>query len=143
MRFLLIPAPLRSGGRPPATQPFDTVFEAHMRYNEEMFKAGVLVKSEGLNPAGPSAHVLIDGEKRTVVDGSYAETKELLLGFYVIDVKSLEEAVAWAKRYPGGMGNDDVIEVRPLMGAADIPVEFLEKIKRFAPAWGTSFVEST
>lgn len=140
MRFLLIPGPSKTP-TPPVAEPPTDVFEAQMRYNEEMFKAGVLVKSEGLNPAGPSAHVVISGGKRTVIDGPYAETKELALGFYLIQVKSMQEAIDWAMRYPGGMGNDDVIEIRPLTGPSDIPAEFVEKIRKFAPSWSASFTD--
>ncbi|RYZ39891.1 MAG: hypothetical protein EOO72_08895, partial [Myxococcaceae bacterium] len=88
---------------------------------------------------GAGAHVVFKGGASEVKDGPFTETKELIGGFYVLEVKSKEEAIAWARRYPGGMGNDDVMEIRPLTGSDDIPAEFLALIKKAAPTWSESF----
>lgn len=113
----------------------DEVFDAYMKFNEELAKAGVLVVSEGLNPAGARARVEVKNGKRRVVDGPYAETKELVGGFYVIEVKSKEEAVAWALRCPVGMASADVLEVHQLTGEGDLPPEIIERVKKVAPTW--------
>lgn len=111
---------------------------AYMKFNEEMHKAGVLVASEGLNPAARGARVAVSNGKRHVVDGPFAESKELVGGFYIIDVKSLDEAIQWALRAPSGMGTDDVLEIRQLTGAGDIPPEMLKIINAAAPTWSAS-----
>ncbi len=143
MRFMIIPGPARSDAGSEKEQPFDeSVFIAHMKYNEEMHKAGVLVASEGLNPGALGAHVLISQGKRTVLDGPFAETKELIAGFYVLEVKSREEAIEWALRYPGGLGSDEVLEIRQLTGASDIPPHLLDLINTVAPTWSATFSKS-
>lgn len=114
------------------------LFKAYMRFNEEMHRAGVLVASEGLNPAAPGARIAVAHGKRYVVDGPFAESKELVGGFYLLEVNSLEEAIRWALRAPSGFGKDDILEVRQLTGAADLPPEILELIKEAAPTWSAS-----
>jgi len=116
----------------------EKLFVAYMQFNEEMHKAGVLIASEGLNPAARGARVAVSKGKRYVVDGPFAESKELVGGFYIIDVKSLDEAIQWALRAPSGSGIDDVLEVRQLTGAGDIPPEILGIIKAAAPTWSAS-----
>jgi hypothetical protein len=111
---------------------------AYMKFNEEMHKAGILVASEGLNPAARGARVEVANGKRHVVDGPFAESKELVGGFYIIEVKSLDEAIQWALRAPSGMGTDDVLEIRQLTGAGDIPPEMLKIINAAAPTWSAS-----
>ncbi len=139
MRFLIIPGPVTSDANAAADQPFDEkLFAAYMKYNEEMHKAGVLLASEGLHPGAAGAHVLLSGGKRTVIDGPFAETKELIAGFYLIEVKSKEEAIEWALRYPVGPV-DEVLEIRQLTGAEDIPPQLREIIATVAPTWSTSF----
>jgi hypothetical protein len=141
MRFLIIPTPATNDTNARAEEAFDAeLFTAQMKYNEEMHKAGVLVASEGLNPAAHGAHVTIIGGKRTVVDGPFAETKELVAGFWLIDVKSKEEAIAWATRCPIGP-RDEVLEIRQLTGPADIPPELVQLIVAAAPSWSSSFAE--
>lgn len=143
MRFLIIPGPATSDAKPVTEQSFDeNVFIAHMKYNEEMHKAGVLVAAEGLNPGAKGAHVLVSGSKRTVMDGPFTETKELIAGFYLIEVKSREEAIEWALRYPGGFWGDEVLEIRQLTGASDIPPHLMDLITTVAPAWSGSFARS-
>lgn len=113
----------------------EALITAYMKFNEEMHKAGVLVASEGLNPAAKGARIATANGKRFVVDGPFAESKELVGGFYVIEVDSLEEAISWALRAPTGMGSDDILEVRQLTGAGDIPPEILRIIEEAAPTW--------
>ncbi|MDB4896667.1 MAG: uncharacterized protein JWN15_2929 [Firmicutes bacterium] len=139
MRFLIIPGPTASDATPAADQPFDgELFAAYMKYNEEMHKAGVLIAAEGLAPSATGAHVLVTGGKATVVDGPFAETKELIAGFWLIEVKSQEEAIEWALRCPVGP-TDEVLEIRQLTGASDIPAELNEIIARVAPTWSSTF----
>ena len=140
MRFLITAAPnpdAPSTDRPPD----DETFAAYMRFNEEMHQAGVLVASEGLNPAGKGARVVASKGKRTVVDGPYAESKELVGGFYLIEVPSLDEAIRWALRCPVGLGAADVLTVHPMTELSDIPPNYLEIIRKAAPTWSASFRE--
>ena len=140
MRFIITahPAP----DTPPAdpSAPFDEqLFTAYMKFNEEMYQAGVLVAAEGLNPAGKSGAVRVKGGRRTVVDGPFTESKELVGGFYLIEVASFDEAVDWAMRCPTGLGFDDVLEIRQLTGEDDLPPQLVELIKRAAPTWSATF----
>lgn len=140
MRFIITahPAPETPPADPSA--PFDEqLFTAYMRFNEEMHRAGVLVASEGLNPAGKSAIVRVKNGRRTVVDGPFTESKELVGGFYLIEVASLEEAIGWAMRCPTGLGFDDVLEIRQLTGEDDLPPALVDLIKRAAPTWSATF----
>ncbi|MCE9606338.1 MAG: YciI family protein [Planctomycetia bacterium] len=140
----MIPRPLPQpssghelGSCDPAHEAFDeNLIKAYMRYNEEMTKAGVLVASEGLNPADPAVQVsVVDGE-RVLVDGPFTETKELVGGFYVIDVPSKEVAIQWALRCPVGRGHE-VLELRRLTDLVDLPPEFQEMIRAEAPLWNS------
>ena len=116
----------------------EALFTSYMRFNEEMHRAGILVASEGLNPAARGARVAVANGRRYVVDGPFAESKELVGGFYIIDVKSLEEAIHWALRAPSGLGTDDVLEIRQLTGAGDLPPEILKLIASAAPTWSAA-----
>lgn len=130
----------KAGSGPSA---FDTeLFKAYMRFNEEMHQAGVLVASEGLNPAAKGARVAVANGKRYVVDGPFAESKELVGGFYLIEVGSLDEAIRWALRAPSGFGNDDILEVRQLTSADDLPAEILQLIAEAAPTWSAAAWQS-
>ena len=91
------------------------------QFNEEMVKAGVLIAGEGLQPSSKGTRVTFSGAKRTVTDGPFAETKELLAGFWMIDVKSKADALAWASRVPFTDG--EVVEVRQVFEAEDFPAE--------------------
>ena len=143
MRFI-ITAQSATGNEASQEQPaFDVeLFKAYMRFNEEMHQAGVLVASEGLNPSAPGARIAVAQGRRYVVDGPFAESKELVGGFYLIEVKSLEEAVQWALRAPSGFGKDDILEVRQLTGAADLPPQILELIAEAAPSWSAAAWQS-
>jgi hypothetical protein len=101
------------------------LFAAMGRYNEEMVKAGVMLAGEGLQPSSKGARVKFSGGRRTVTDGPFAEAKELIAGFWLIQVKSREEAIEWVKRCPAPMGADaeGVIEIRQVYEASDFPPE--------------------
>jgi hypothetical protein len=141
MRFLITAGPGADEPKPqPAAAIDDKLFAAYMKYNEDMHKAGVLVTSEGLNPAGARARVAVSGGKRTVVDGPFAETKELLGGFYLIDVASKEEAIEWALRCPVGLGTDDVLEIYQMTEPFDLPQEIRDAIAAAAPTWSAAWL---
>nr|WP_269838691.1 YciI family protein [Paucibacter sp. M5-1]MCZ7880824.1 YciI family protein [Paucibacter sp. M5-1] len=143
MRFIITAqasADKAGGQAQPAFDP--ELFKAYMRFNEEMHQAGVLVASEGLNPVAPGARIAVANGRRYVVDGPFAESKELVGGFYLIEVGSLNEAVQWALRAPSGFGADDVLEVRQLTGAGDLPAEILRLIEEAAPTWSASAWQS-
>jgi hypothetical protein len=89
------------------------------KYNEELVKAGVLLAAEGLQPSSKGARVKFSGAKRTVIDGPFAETKELIAGFWMIQVKSKEEAIEWVKRCPNPMQGEAEIEIRRVFEASD------------------------
>ena len=89
------------------------------RFNEEMIKAGVMLAGEGLRPSSKGARVKFSGSKRTVVDGPFAEAKELIAGFWLIEVKSKEEAIEWVKRVPNPTGEEGEIEIRQVFETED------------------------
>jgi hypothetical protein len=101
------------------------LFAAMGRYNEEMVKAGVMLAAEGLQPSSKGARVKFSGGKRTVTDGPFAEAKELVAGFWLIQVKSKEDAIEWVKRCPAPMGEgvEAEIEIRQVYEASDFPPE--------------------
>jgi hypothetical protein len=101
--------------------PSKELLAAMGQFNEEMAKAGVLIAGEGLQPSSKGTRVTFSGSKRTFTDGPFAETKELLAGFWMIDVKSKADALAWAARVPFTGG--EVIEVRQVFEADDFPAE--------------------
>jgi hypothetical protein len=138
MRFLITAQP--NPNEPSAPKDFDPeLFKRYMAFNEEMHRAGVLLASEGLNPGGHGAHAIVRNGKRVAVDGPFAESKELVGGFYLIEVPSLQDALDWAARAPCGMGFDDILEVRPLTGQNDIPPELVAMIEQVAPSWSKTF----
>lgn len=99
------------------------------KYNEELVKAGVMLAGEGLHPSSKGARVQFSGSKRTVVDGPFAETKELVAGFWLIQVKSKEEAIEWVKRCPNPMESDSEIEIRQVFEAEDFGAEFTPELR--------------
>ena len=101
------------------TMPSTDLLEAMGRYNEELAKAGVLLAGEGLRPSAEGKRVAFDGPGRTVVDGSFAETRELVAGFWLWNVKDMAEAVEWVKRCPNPMPGPSEVEIRPLYEMAD------------------------
>jgi hypothetical protein len=100
------------------------------KYNEELAKAGVLLAGEGLHPSSKGARVRFSDGKRTVIDGPFAETKELIAGFWLIQVKSKEEAIEWVKRAPNPMpGTEPEIEIRQVFEAEDFGSEFTPELR--------------
>jgi AraC family transcriptional regulator len=89
------------------------------QYNEELVKAGILLAAEGLHPSSKGVRVRFSGEGRTVTDGPFAETKELVAGYWLWRVKSMAEAIAWVKRCPNPMPGESEIEIRPVFDAED------------------------
>ena len=140
MRFIITAQPGKDSKQPGPDAPFDEkLFTDYMRFTEEMFKAGILVAAEGLNPTGQGARIEVTKGKRALVDGPFTESKELIGGFYIVDVKSLDEAVRWALRCPSGLGFDDVLEIRPLTAEEDVPPNLRELVRAAAPTWSASF----
>jgi hypothetical protein len=90
-----------------------------MAYNEQLVKNGIMLAGDGLQPSSKGKRVLFSGEKRSVIDGPFAETKELIAGYWIWQVKSIDEAVEWVKRCPNPMLEDSIIEIRPIFEAAD------------------------
>jgi hypothetical protein len=99
------------------------------KYNEELVKAGVLLAGEGLHPSSKGARVKFSGTKRTVVDGPFAETKELVAGFWLIQVKSKEEAIEWVKRCPNPMDEETEIEIRQVFDGSDFGAELTPELR--------------
>ena len=113
--------------------PEEKTLAAMGKYNEELVKAGVMLSGEGLHPSSKGARVRFSGGKPTVVDGPFAETKELIAGFWIIQVKSREEAIEWAKRVPFDpdvhMGGEGEIELRQIFEAEDFGAEFTPELR--------------
>lgn len=99
--------------------PSEELLTAMGRYNEELAKAGVLLAGEGLQPSSKGARVRFSGSQRTVIDGPFAETKELIAGFWILQVSSLAQAIDWVKRCPNPMPGDSEIEIRPIFDVED------------------------
>ena len=98
-------------------------------YNEELVKAGIMLAGEGLHPSSKGARVKFSGAKRSVVDGPFTETKELVAGFWIWQVRSLDEAIEWAKRCPNPTGEESVLELRPVFEAEDFGAEFTPELR--------------
>jgi hypothetical protein len=122
MRFMLLMIPHGYETAAPGTMPDDLeAMTAMMAYNESLQKAGVLVSCEGLHPPSMGARVSFKGRKPKIVDGPFAEAKEVLGGFWIIDVASRADAIDWAARCPGG--DNEVIEVRQVQELEDFPAD--------------------
>jgi hypothetical protein len=109
--------------------PSEELLAAMGKYNEELVKAGVMLAGEGLHPSVKGKRVRFSGNTRTVVDGPFAETKELVAGFWLWQVKSMEEAVEWVRRCPNPMPTDSEIEIRPVFEAEDFGAEFTPELR--------------
>ena len=127
MRFMIIvkASPESEAGKMPSTE----LLTAMGKYNEELVNAGVLLAGEGLHPSSRGVRVHFSGNKRTVIDGPFSETKELIAGFWLIQVKSLEEAIEWVKRCPNPMESDSDIEIRQVFEAEDFGAEFTPELR--------------
>ncbi|HEU5261865.1 MAG TPA: YciI family protein [Gemmatimonadales bacterium] len=107
-------------GDPRAPAGYDKLFEQMGKFNEELVKAGVMLAGEGLHPSAKGKRVIFSAGKKTVIDGPFAETKELVAGFWLWQVKSIEEAIEWVGRCPDPMpGEESVIEIRPVLDVED------------------------
>jgi hypothetical protein len=100
--------------------PTAEMFDAMGKYNEELIKAGILVTADGLQPSSKGKRIAFDGPRRTVIDGPFDATRELVAGFWLWEVKDMDEAVAWVKRCPNPMPGPSEIEIRPLYEMADL-----------------------
>ena len=127
MRFMILVKATEDSeaGVMPSTE----LLEAMGKYNEELAKAGVMLAGEGLHPSSKGARVRFSGKERTVIDGPFAETKELIAGFWLIQVKSKEEAIEWVKRAPNPMEGESEIEIRQVFEADDFGDEFTPELR--------------
>jgi hypothetical protein len=118
-------------GVPPSKE----LIDAMCQYNEELAKAGIMLAGEGLHPSSKSKRVRFEGQKRTVIDGPFAETKELIAGYWIWKVKSMEEAVEWLKRCPNPHCDDSDVDIRPIFETEDfgerLTPETKEREQRF------------
>ncbi|MBS0450237.1 MAG: YciI family protein [Proteobacteria bacterium] len=127
MRFMVIvkATPASEAGQ----MPDEKLLAAMGKFNEELVNAGVMKAGEGLHPSSKGARVKFSGASRTVVDGPFAESKELIAGFWIWNVNSLEEAVAWVKRCPNPHHEDSEIEIRQIFEAEDFGAEFTPELR--------------
>ncbi len=109
--------------------PSEALLKAMGDFNDELVKAGVMLAGEGLHPSGKGKRVRFAGKSRTVIDGPFAETKELIAGFWLWQVKSMEEAVQWVRRCPNPMPGESEIEIRPVFEAEDFGAEFTPELR--------------
>lgn len=117
MRFMIIVKATKESEA--GIMPSEKLFTDMGKFNEELAKAGIMLAGDGLHPSSKGARVRFSGEKRTVIDGPFAETKELIAGFWLWEVKSKEEAIEWVKRCPNPMIGDSDIEIRQIYEASD------------------------
>ena len=129
MRFMLLMIPRGYEKAAPGAMPDAKAVAAMMKYNESLQKAGVLLTLDGLHPPSMGARVTFTGGKPQVIDGPFIETKEVLGGYWMIQVKSKEEAVAWASRCPAS--DTEVIEVRQIQEFSDFPADVQEAAAKF------------
>lgn len=109
--------------------PSEELLTSMGNYNEQLVKAGIMLAGEGLKPSSAGARVRFSGNDRTVIDGPFAETKELVAGFWIWEVKSLEEAIAWVKRCPNPMMEESDIEIRPVFSMEDFGAEMTPELR--------------
>jgi hypothetical protein len=128
MRFMMLMLPRGYETAKPGTLPPAEHVAAMSKYNETMQKAGVLLALDGLHPPSAGARVAFPGGKPKVTDGPFAEAKEVVGGYWIIQVKSKEEAIEWARRCPGS--EDEVIEVRQVQEMSDFPPEIVAALER-------------
>jgi hypothetical protein len=129
MRFMMLMIPRGYETAAPGTAPDAKAVAAMMKYNESLQKAGVLLALDGLHPPSMGARVSFKGGKPTVRDGPFSEAKEVLGGYWMIQVKSRQEAIEWAKRCPGS--DNEVIELRQVQEMADFPPDVQEAASGF------------
>jgi hypothetical protein len=121
MRFMMLMIPSGYGTAPAGTMPAADAVAAMMKYNEALKAAGVLITLDGLHPPSMGARVSFAGGKPVVTDGPFTEAKEVIGGYWMIEVKSRDEAIAWAKRCPAS--NNEIIEIRQVQEMSDFPAD--------------------
>ena len=141
MRFMMLVIPKGYESAQPGTVPDAKAVEAMMKYNESLQKAGVLLALDGLHPPSMGARVSFEGGTPKVTDGPFAEAKEVLGGYWMIQVRSREEAIEWAKRCPGGP--NEVIEIRQVQEMADFPADVQKAAEGFEEMQRTSARKET
>ena len=109
--------------------PDEKLLAAMGNFNDQLVKAGVMLAGEGLHPSSKGKRVRFSGAKRTVIDGPFTETKELLAGFWLWQVKSMEEAIEWVKRCPNPMPGETDVEIRPIFEASDFGAEYTPELR--------------
>jgi hypothetical protein len=127
MRFMIIVK--ASQDSEAGVMPDEKLLAAMGKFNEELAKAGVMLAGDGLHPSSKGARVRFSGAKRTVIDGPFAETKELIAGYWIWQVQSKEEAIEWVKRCPNPMKEDSEIEIRQIFEAEDFGAEFTPELR--------------
>ena len=128
MRFMIIVKASRDSEA--GKMPSQELLAAMGKYNEELVKAGIMLAGEGLQPSSKGARVRFSGERRSVIDGPFTETKELIAGYWLFQVKSLEECIEWVKRCPNPMpGTESEIEIRQVFEADDFGPEFTSELR--------------
>ncbi len=127
MRFMVIVKATKESeaGEMPSTE----LLTAMGKYNEELVKAGIMLAGDGLHPSSKGARIRFSGPKRSVIDGPFAETKELIAGFWIWQVRSLEEAIEWVKRCPNPMEGESEIEIRQIFEMDDFGAEFTPELR--------------
>ena len=130
MRFMvLVKATTDSEQNSVPTEQMTQMLTEMGRYNEELVKAGVMLAGEGLHPSSKGVRVKFNGPKRTVVDGPFTETKELVAGYWIFQVKSKEECIEWVKRCPNPMPGPSELELRPIFEAEDFGPELTPELR--------------
>jgi len=127
MRFMIIVKATKDSEA--GVMPSEQLLSEMGKFNEELAKAGVLLAGEGLHPSSKGARVRFSGAKRTVIDGPFAETKELIAGYWLWQVKSKQEAIEWVKRCPNPMKGESEIEIRQVFEAEDFGAEFTPELR--------------
>jgi hypothetical protein len=127
MRFMVIVKATKESEA--GVMPSEQLLADMGKYNEELAKAGVLLAGEGLQPSSKGARVRFSGKTRTVVDGPFAETKELIAGFWLLQVRSKQEAIEWVKRAPNPFEGESEIEIRQVFEAEDFGAEFTPELR--------------
>src|SRR5215470_10223837 len=127
MRFMVMVKATRESEA--GAMPKQELLQDMMKFNEELVKAGIMLAGEGLQPSSKGARVRFSGKSRTVVDGPFTETKELVAGYWVWQCKSLAEAVEWVKRCPNPFEVDSEIEIRQIFEAEDFGAEFTPELR--------------
>ncbi len=134
MRFMMLMIPKGYEAASPGTMPPAEAVAAMMKYNEALKQAGVLITLDGLHPPSMGARVSFPGGQPIVTDGPFAEAKEVIGGYWMIEVKSLAEAIAWARKCPAS--NNETIEIRQVQEMGDFPPDVQEAAKSFSDLQG-------